>query len=172
MKITYIDAINVDISAMNASKDARADIVPYSSEFDQTVFAWIDSEETYRNVCRGRGFPPPPDMISGWQRNDVKAYLLFSNTVPVAYGELWDRPHEMAMEIAHLIVDPFRRNKGFGSKMVELLYQRAASRPAVARVLLNLYSENEIALACYLKAGFELVSTANYVVGLKLVRSA
>ncbi len=149
---------------------AKADIIPYSAEYSGQVRSWIESEETYRDVCRGQEFPPPDDIIDSWQRSGMASHLLFSRSKPVAYGELWERPLEMAVEIAHLIVDPFKRTCGYGVKMLELLYQRAAHRENVAKVVLNLYGENEIALGCYLKAGFEIVGTSSYTVGLRMVR--
>jgi ribosomal protein S18 acetylase RimI-like enzyme len=148
----------------------KADIVPYSAEYSSLVRSWIESPETYKNVCRGQEFPPPEDIVDSWQRQGVSSFTLFSQRRPVAYGELWPRPLEMAVEIAHLLVDPYKRSQGYGSKMLELLYQRAAQRRGVAKVVLNLYGDDEVALGCYLKAGFELVGTSSYTVGLRMVR--
>jgi ribosomal protein S18 acetylase RimI-like enzyme len=88
----------------------------------------------------------------------------------VAYGELWEKPLETAIEIAHLIVGPYKRSRGFGTKLLKLLYERAAQRPNVVKVILNLFNSDEIALGCYLKAGFELVGITNYAAGLRMVR--
>ena len=149
---------------------AKADIVPYTAEYAQAVRSWIDSEETYHNVCRGKDFPPPDDIIDSWQRDSVKSYILLWQRKPVAYGELFNRPLEMAMEVAHLIVDPFKRSEGYGAKMLDLLYHRAAHRPNVAKVLLNLYGDCTVTLGCYLKAGFVIESASSYTVGLRMVR--
>jgi ribosomal protein S18 acetylase RimI-like enzyme len=148
----------------------KADIVPYTAEYSKVVLSWIDSEETYRNLCRGTVFPPTDDLVDSWQREGISSYLLLAFGKPVAYGELWERPLELAVEIAHLIVAPFNRFQGYGTKMLELLYQRAAQRRNVAKVILNFFSGDEVALGCYLKAGFELVSTTNYVAGLRMER--
>ena len=148
----------------------KADLIPYAHEYASDVLSWIDSEEVYKDVCRGQDWPPPKDLVESWQRKNVVSYLLFSERQPVAYGELWNRPLEMAVEVAHLIVAPAKRSMGYGTKMLEELYNRAAARPDVAKVLLNLYSENEVALSCYLKAGFELIGTSSYITGLKMVR--
>ena len=155
---------------MSDSTRVKVALVPYSAEYSGMVRSWIDSEETFFFVCRGKDFPPQDDIVESWQRKDVSSFLLYSNNKPVAYGELWDRRLERAVEIAHLIVDPYQRSRGFGTKMVELLYQRAATRPGVTKIMVNLYNDSEAALGCYLKAGFELVSTATYTMGLKLVR--
>ncbi len=148
----------------------KADIIPYSAEYSQVVRSWIESEETYFNVCRGKEYPPPDELVDSWQRTDVSSYLLFSDNRPVAYAELWVRPNERAVEINHLVVDPYKRQQGYGTKMLELLYQRGAERANITRVIVNLYNDSEAALGCYLKAGFELLGTASHTLGLKMIR--
>lgn len=148
----------------------KADLVPYTEEYSSVVRSWIDTEETYRLVCRGSNFPPPDDIVDSWQREGIASYLLFWNRKPVAYGELWDRSGEQAMEINHLLVDRYQRSQGYGTKLLELLYDRASGRSGIAKVLLNLYHDSEEALGCFLKGGFEIAGTATHVEGLKLVR--
>ena len=150
----------------------KADLVPYTDEYDRDVRSWLDSEETYRFVCRSKDFPPPESVVKNWQRDSVSSFILFSNNKPAAYGELWHKPAELAMEIAHLIVNPIKRSEGYGTKIVNLLYNRAAARTDVAKVIANLYHENPIALGCFMKAGFEISGTTNYTEGLRLVKLA
>lgn len=148
----------------------KADLIPYNEEYARDVRSWIDSEETYRDLCHGKDFPPPDDVVAGWQRKNVSSFLLFEQNKPVAYGELWNRPLEMAVEVAHLIVAPFKREQGYGTKMLELLYQQAASRQGVAKVIINLFGTNEAALGCYVKAGFDLAGTSKFTEGLRMIR--
>ncbi len=155
---------------MDEPTHVKADIIPYTAEYSRDVLSWIDSEETYSNVCRGTQFPPSDGLIDSWQRDGVTSYILFTSGKPVAYGELWDKPLEMSVEIAHLIVAPYQRSRGYGTKMLGLLYERAATRSNVAKVILNFLSGDEITLGCYLKAGFELVSTAQHGAGLRMER--
>lgn len=153
------------------STRVKADIVPYTAEYSTAVRSWIDSAETYASVCRGTVYPPPDDVVDSWQRPGVTAYLLFSEGKPVAYGELWDRKIERAVEIVHLIVDQYKRGRGYGSKMLELLYSRAASRRGVTKVLLNLNPGSEEVLGCCLKAKFELIGAGAISEGLQMMRS-
>jgi len=155
---------------MTEPTSAKADIVPYTAEFSAVVRSWIDSDETLYYICRSREFPPSDDLVDSWQRPDVTSFLLFSERKPVAYGELWPRPAERAIEIAHLIVDPYKRSQGFGTKLLHLLYQQAGVRRDVGRVVINLYNDSEVALGCYLKAGFELTGTATHTMGLRMAR--
>ena len=88
----------------------------------------------------------------------------------VAYGELWDKPQKLAVEIGHLLVDPFKRGQGYGTKMVKLLFNRASRRQGVSQVLINLLGEDREALGCYVNAGFEIVGTTSHTTGIKLMR--
>ena len=155
---------------MNEPTHAHADIVPYAAENSARVRSWVDSEETYRNVCQGVDYPPPDDLVDSWQRVDIASYILLANSQPVAYAELWDRPVEQAAEIGHLIVDPYKRSRGYGSLMLELIFRRAAQRHRVRRAMLHLFGGDEVVLGCYLKAGFELVGTTTAGGGLKMIR--
>ncbi len=150
--------------------EIKADLIPYSSEYEQYICKWIDTEETFKFVCRGTDFPPPENIIKTWQRPSVKSYLLIDSGKPVAYGELWRREEEMAFEIGHILVEPYKRSMGYGTKLIELLYQRAASRSDIAKVIIKLFQENPIALGCFMKVGFEITGTTSYTAGLRMIR--
>jgi len=149
---------------------AKADIVPFTKQYGATVRSWIDSEDTLYDVCRGKDFPPQQDIVDTWQRKEVSSYLLVKGGKPVAYAELWNRPNELAVEIAHLIVDPALRGNGFGTRMINLLYEQASAKADVAKVIINMYNENPAALGCFLKANFDLTGTTSYTQGLRLIR--
>lgn len=149
---------------------ARADLVPYAPQFSHQIRTWLDSPQTVSDVCRSETFPPDDDIVDSWQRSDVVSYVLFADSQPVAYGELWPRAPEFAVEIAHLLVNPALRRRGFGGRMIQLLFERLRERPGVNKAVINLYSENPNALGCFLKAGFELTGTHKHVIGLRLVR--
>lgn len=155
---------------MTEPTGVKADIVPYTEEYADVVRSWIESEETYFNVCRGKDFPPPEDIVGSWQREGTSSYILFANRQPVAYGELWPRPAERAVEITHVLVDPYKRQEGYGTKILQLLYERAAARPHIIKVVVNLYNDSEAALGTYVKAGFELYGTSPHTMGLRMVR--
>ncbi len=155
---------------MNNLPHVKADLVPYSAEYSRSVRSWINSPEILKTVCRGTDYPPSEEIIESWQREEVKSYLMFSENHPVAYAELWIKKMDLAIEIAHLIVDPAKRSRGYGTKMAELMFQRAAEMNNVAKVQVSLYGESTEALGCFLKAGFEILGTATYTTGLKLVK--
>ena len=153
---------------VNESTPAKADLVPFTGEFSGRVTSWIDSEETYCNMTGKQEYPPPENVVASWQRVDIKAYLLMAHGQPVAYGEIWDRPVELAAEIGHLIVDPAKRGRGYGTKMLNLLSMRAAHNARVSKVVLNFHEGDETVLGCYLKAGFQLVGRGRGGHGLRM----
>jgi len=155
---------------MSNQKTIKADLVPFANNQAELVHSWIDSEKCYYDICLGKGYPPPIDLVESWQKEGVKAFLMYAQSQPVAYAEFWERPFELAVEIAHLIVDPAKRFKGYGTRMVELMFEKACERTDIASVHLNLFVQSKAALNCYLKAGFELVGAANYATGLKMIR--
>ncbi len=155
---------------MNEPEPVKADLIPYTPEYLQEVRSWIDSRETYYNLSRSKDFPPPADVIRLWQREDVSSYLLYTGNHPVAYGELWHRPQEMAIEIAHILVKPILRWQGYGTTMVRLLFERASTKPEIAKVVINLPVDNPEYLSCCTNAGFELVGTPAGVSGLRMIR--
>jgi GNAT superfamily N-acetyltransferase len=149
----------------------KADLIPFNDANADLVRAWIDSEQAYLSVCRGRDWPPPDDIIKQWQRDDMSGWLLIAGGEPVGYGEIWERPHDLAVELNHLLVDPAKRRSGYGRRLIELLFERAASRKDVAKVMANLYAQNTGLLDLFMSAGFLVSSTAAYVEGLKLIRT-
>lgn len=156
---------------MNDHTSIKADIIPYTPDYAREVRSWIDSPETLMHLCRSKEFPPAEDIVDSWQRSGVSSFIMSMQGKPVAYGELCERKIEQAVEICHLIVNPRRRDEGLGSKMLQLLYERAATRAGVGRVIINLFTGSQEALACYMKAGFEVASTTVHTEGLVLIRT-
>ncbi len=60
---------------------------------------------------------------------------------------------------------------GYGTKLIDLLFNRAASRPGIAKVIIKLFQENPIALGCFMKAGFEITGTTSYTTGLRMIKN-
>jgi len=89
---------------------------------------------------------------------DVHPFVLCQGDSLLGYGEVWIDPAEREVELARIIVAPPHRGRGVGRELVHLLLKRAASsgfRDAFVRV----FPDNTAAIACYLGAGFSMVST-------------
>jgi ribosomal protein S18 acetylase RimI-like enzyme len=79
--------------------------------------------------------------------------------VLVGYGEVWTDGEEREAELARLIVDPDRRDRGLGRTLVGLLLERA--RLAYPDVFLRVHPANAAALRCYAAAGLRRVPPAD-----------
>jgi GNAT superfamily N-acetyltransferase len=148
----------------------KADIIPYTAEFSGIVRGWIDSARTARNLGILDGYPPDDSIPERWQKSGVHGFILITGGVPVAYADVVERPPLLAVEFMHVLVEPSVRNQGYGSLMLNLLYDRVAHRREIAKVIINLEGDNKAALGCYFRAGFELAAANQYVAGLTLVR--
>lgn len=60
--------------------------------------------------------------------------------------------------VAHVLVDPWLRGKGYGTKMMKLLLKYAFEIADVDSVSLSVFDANPAARKCYEKAGFLEVS--------------
>jgi ribosomal protein S18 acetylase RimI-like enzyme len=164
------DIVYIPILIVMEPIEIKADLIPYADEYAETIHSWIDSEETFKFITRGVGFPPSVEVAKTWQREGMSSYILLSNQKPIAYGELWIRPNELAIEIAHVIVDKAHRGEGYGVKLIKLLYDRVVARGDVIKVTAVVHHENDSALSCFVKAGFELSGTTKFTKSLKMIK--
>ena len=121
----------------------------------ETIARWSRSRAEAAAWVSRPEHPFPADAVRGWwQEADVQPWLLVDPAgEPVAYGELWDDEQEDEVELARLIVDPDRRRRGVGRRLVDelLLLASALGR---ASCFLRVASDNSAALALYRSAGF------------------
>lgn len=72
---------------------------------------------------------------------------------PAAYGEVWADADEREVELARILVDPARRRRGLGARVVAALLERAVGfgyPDAFVRVV----PDNDAAIRLYERAGF------------------
>lgn len=99
------------------------------------------------------------DVVAGWSdASHVEAYVLCDDGAVVAYGELWVDTDENEVELAHVIVDPSRRGRGLGRRLVSGLVEQARRHYPV--LAMRVHSQNEVAIRAYEGAGFTRASAA------------
>lgn len=83
--------------------------------------------------------------------------------IRISSGNAAPAPNCSSMEISTLYVQPRHQGRGLGRALLEqgLDYARAAGAPSV---WLTVNSENDPAIAFYLKQGFEKVGTTHFVI--------
>ena len=99
------------------------------------------------------------EVVAGWSRgDDVEAFVLRAEDRIVAYGEIWIDVDEREVELAHVIVDPARRGRGLGTRLIAGLVDQALRHYPL--ISLRVHSGNDTAIRCYARAGFEPASEA------------
>lgn len=130
------------------------DLLPYAPVHAASVAGWPTSSPEVVMWCGRHEFPLPEETIAGWpQGEDVQAHVLVEGEKLLGYGELWFDAEEDEVELARLIVDPDVRGKGLGRELVRGLLARAVEA-GFDDVFMRLHPDNDMALRCYLGAGF------------------
>jgi len=129
-------------------------VVPFVADRAAVVSSWATTPDEVLAWCSRSEVPVPPEVVVDWSSaSDVHAYLLVDDGSVVAYGELWVDDDETEVELARLIVDPARRGRGLGRRLVTELAGRA--RDIHPNVFLRVRPGNDAAVACYRAAGFQ-----------------
>ena len=137
---------------------------PFREKDADTLVAWIESRQELLKWA-GPTFRYP--MSASEFRDHLRAQpdncfyplcLMEAQTdALIAYGEVnvagADDP--IAADLSRIIVDPVNaRGQGVGLKFVALLLRFCFDELGLTRVGLNVYTHNEPAVRCYLRAGF------------------
>jgi len=126
----------------------------------EMVLSWLASRqdiEFWNGRVPERGLTPA--TLREWHEDpDTRAFVLADPAdKPVAYGEIWFDPSDRSAELAHLLVAPDHRGKGFG-KMLTLALVAAAGHRSGYEVLLRVVPSNKSAIRCYESCGFQHAS--------------
>ena len=125
------------------------------------VSAWIRTPEEAEAWASLTDSPVTPELLARWHaEDDVHAFLLYEDEVPVGYGELWSDDDGREVELARLVVAPDERGRGLGSELATMLCVEARRRFAYD-VWLRVVPENTVAIAAYARAGFVRASAAD-----------
>ena len=119
------------------------------------IAGWSPSADEAADWASRPEHPFPAPVVRGWWAEPgVHPWLLVGpDGSPVAYGEVWDDAEEDEAELARLIVDPARRRRGHGRRLVGALLARARATGRAA-CFLRVAPGNSAALGLYRSAGF------------------
>ena len=135
---------------------AGVEFVEFDTALAATIAGWPTSADEAYRWCGQREVRP--DMVAEWAlAEDVRAFVLVDDGIPVGYGELWlDEGEEGEIELSRLIVAPARRGQGVGRALVEALTGAARQHPT-GLIFLRVHPDNAIAARVYRAAGFRPV---------------
>ena len=139
-------------------EDHKESLEPFHQDHGPVVAAWPQSRAEIEAWCGLDQELLSGDQVVAWAAaSDVRAFVFTDRTELLGYGELWIDDEAGEVELAHLIIDPAKRNRSFGQKMVGLLV--SAARRHHRLVVLRVRAENRPAIACYQRAGFRPASS-------------
>jgi len=128
---------------------------PLQSDQAALVASWIPTLEDLRWVAPCT--PPPLDAVKvlEWRRSYVEPFIFYDpDNIPAAYGELVpSQTHADEMWIAHVVVDPRRRNEGIGRRFIQCLLDKSFAEMNARGVCLSVFCDNISGRACYRRAG-------------------
>ncbi len=137
----------------------RAEVLePFHQAHGSVVAAWPQSRAEIDAWCGLDQNQIGEEQVGAWAAaSDVQAFVFTNRTELLGYGELWIDDEAGEVELAHLIIDPAKRNRSFGQQMVGLLI--SAARRHHRLVVLRVRVENRAAIACYQRVGFHPASS-------------
>lgn len=129
---------------------------PFEAGDGVLVARWCSSLDDLRWVAPCTPPPLTAEKVRGWHHNGVSPFLFYNpNHEPVGYGELVPSITRMGeVWIAHLVVDPNRRNEGIGRLFVLSLLDKVFHDYRAESAFLSVFEDNVLGRACYRHCGF------------------
>lgn len=135
----------------------RPELSVFQVQHAPEVASWATSAAEALAWCSHVGHPVPHERVVAWGHEPgCSAFVLTDGPELVGYGELWSDGDGEEVELAHLIVAPEARRRGFGVALTNALLLRA--RAVSDDVVLRVRPENDVAQRVYQRAGFERVA--------------
>ena len=137
-------------------------IRPYKESDANSIISWIKNERIFRfwSADRFISYPITPDDLIQ-QYEDAKDLVFYHFT---AYDEQGIAGHFNirfpdendidTVRLGFVILDDSRRGQGLGKEMIMLALRYSFEIMKAKKVTIGVFAENEAALNCYLRAGF------------------
>jgi RimJ/RimL family protein N-acetyltransferase len=131
---------------------------PFRQRFASVVARWVQTPEELRLVAPGTEPPLTAAKVGRWKKPAGQALVLVRDGEgePIGYGELnpmrSDRTH---LWLGHVVLSPRERGNGIGQAFVRALVSYAFERLTANRISLIVFPDNQPALRCYRRVGFE-----------------
>lgn len=129
----------------------------YKTRDAETVTGWVKDRTALFlwSADRFRGFPLLPETFDGtYADKSLMGYIAEDNGIMIGHlfmQELGDG----VLKFGLIIVDPGKRGKGYGKRMLLSALELAKEKYAPKKVLLYAFDTNEAAYNCYKSMGFK-----------------
>lgn len=143
-------------------------LVRFDPQFAPRVAAWVSSPGELFHLTPTTPPPLTAEKVLAWCRPTDHPFMLMprGSDCPCGYAELNPmRWHPDQFWIGHVILDPATRGQGVGTQFMELLADMGFETLGAQRLLLIVFPDNEPAIACYRRTGFELCGQEHHRFG-------
>jgi len=138
---------------------------PFRPEDAEIIIGWTDNEPDFRRWSADRYDHYPikaEDMVSAYEAASgsgrFSAYTAVEDGEVVGHMIIRYPDEDMkAARFGFIIVDPKKRRRGLGRKMIGLAKDTAREKDGAVIATLGVFANNEPAYRCYLAAGFSEV---------------
>lgn len=131
-------------------------IRPYKPSDSETVLSWCRDEKTFYQWTAGIIGAYPPSKASFESLGSLMRFTALDDKEVVGFftarnpGQSQDE-----LRFGFVIVDPDKRGKGYGRKMLQLAIKFAFEIYGAKKVSLGVFENNPSAYSCYKAAGFQ-----------------
>jgi RimJ/RimL family protein N-acetyltransferase len=132
------------------------------------IFQWIRTEQELLHVSPSNNGPLTIEQIRDWVRPGGRGYVHthVSSDRPIAYGEIVPLHDRLTHRwLGHVIVDPARRGRGFGTEWTKRLIELAFADEQTINVSLVVFPENGAAISAYRRAGMSITGEETHRFG-------
>jgi len=130
----------------------------YDTKDAITVTGWIKSEYSLRMWCADRfsGYPLPSEEFDSLYKNKENGFCgMIAEEDGEKIGHFFVKDKGCGrFGLGLIIVDPSKRRRGYGRKMLEKAIGYAIESCHAKEITLSVFEENENAYSCYKKLGF------------------
>ena len=139
---------------------------PYKACDADTIVTWIGDEIAFRKWCADRydHYPISADDINDHYdavKNDENFYQFTAFDETGIVGHLIMRftdEEKKILRFGFVIVDPEKRGRGYGKKMLELAIRYAFEILKTEKITLAAFDNNPDAIRCYKSVGFKEIT--------------
>lgn len=131
-------------------------IRPYKPSDAETVLSWCRDEKTFYQWTAGMIGTYPPSVASFESLGSLMRFTALDDQEVVGFFTARNPSGSQdELRFGFVIVDPDKRGKGCGKKMLQLGIKFAFEIYGAERVSLGVFENNPAAYRCYKAAGFQ-----------------